>query len=589
MHSALAKCAAALALVLCCGPLAAVAAPATITSPLAGSQLSESEATFFWNDAGASLYQVYVGNTPGAYDIGYFPTAGTTGLAATVTGLPRDGRTLYVRLWSNIAGVYEYTDATFIAATTAPATIISPPDGSTLSGSMQSFQWSDEHASLYQVWVGNSVGTYDIGYYPAEGTRATSTIVTGLPADGRTLHVRLWSNIGGTYYFRDHTYVAAAVANPGASITNYADYSTLPSTTVTFEWNDAGASLYQLWIGDGVYPVAGTKSTSTTVTGLPADGRALHARLWSLVGNTYHFRDYTYIASGSSSGLKASITNYVDGSTLPSADITFRWDDVPAPWYQLSIGNSRGARDLFYCSKIVVDEHSCTVYGLPTDGRTLYVRLTSNDYINDYTFIAPHLAAYMISPPPDSGVITETSNDGRAPALTGATQTFQWTDARASLYQVWVGNNEGAYDIGYYPPQGTTATSTVVTGLPLDGRRLYVRLWSFIDGAYTYRDYTYTAATGVPAVITSPADGGTLAGTAQTFSWSDAGANLYQLWLGTSVGAYDIGYYPIEGTTSTSTNVVGLPADGSVVYARLWSKFGATWYYRDSSYQSGLP
>jgi hypothetical protein len=283
-----------------------------------------------WNDSGASLYQVWVGNSPGAHDIGEYPASGTTSTSTTINGLPTDGRTLYVRLWSLIDGVYEYTDATFTAATAAPprpATIIAPANGSALSGSMQTFQWSDANASLYQMWVGNSVGAYDIGYYPAEGTTSTIMTVTGLPYDGRTLYVRLWSLIAGTYYFRDHVYVAATVANPGAAITNHADSTTLPSTTVTFEWNDVGASLYQVWVGGGAgsreigeYPVAGTTSTSTTVTGLPGHGEALGVRLWSLIGNTYHFRDYTYTATGSSVGRAASITNYADGSTLPASD-----------------------------------------------------------------------------------------------------------------------------------------------------------------------------------------------------------------------------------------------------------------------------
>ena len=63
-------------------------------------------------------------------------------------------------------------------------------------------------ATLYQVFVGNSPGAYDIGYYPATGTTGTSTTVSGLPTDRRTLYVRLHTAIGGTWYFRDYTYTA---------------------------------------------------------------------------------------------------------------------------------------------------------------------------------------------------------------------------------------------------------------------------------------------------------------------------------------------------------------------------------------------
>ena len=86
-----------------------------------------------------------------------------------------------------------------LAAWAGPSVITSPAAGSTLTSQSVDVQWNDSGASLYQVWVGNSPGTYDVGYFPAAGTTATSTTVSGLPTDGRTLHVRLWSKIGGIY------------------------------------------------------------------------------------------------------------------------------------------------------------------------------------------------------------------------------------------------------------------------------------------------------------------------------------------------------------------------------------------------------
>ena len=114
--------------------------------------------------------------------------------------------------------------------------------------------------------------------------------------------------------------------------------------------------------------------------------------------------------------------------------------------------------------------------------------------------------------------------------LAGATQTFSWGSAAgATLYQVFVGNSVGASDIGYYPTSGTTGTSTNISGLPTDGRTLYVRLYSAIAGVWYIRDYTYTAgsAAATAAAMTSPANGATLSGATQTFTWgSAAGATL---------------------------------------------------------------
>jgi len=59
-----------------------------------------------------------------------------------------------------------------------------------------------------------------------------------------------------------------------------------------------------------------------------------------------------------------------------------------------------------------------------------------------------------------------------------------------------VGSALGFHDLGYFPSAGTTELSTMVSGLPVDGRTLYVRLWSLFDGVYYFKDQTYTAYAG---------------------------------------------------------------------------------------------
>jgi hypothetical protein len=86
--------------------------------------------------------------------------------------------------------------------------MMAPAPGSTLAGSTQTFTWSNAGASVYQVWVGNAPGSYDIGAYPPGGTAGTTATATGLPTDGRTLYVRLYSSFAGDLYWRDYTYRA---------------------------------------------------------------------------------------------------------------------------------------------------------------------------------------------------------------------------------------------------------------------------------------------------------------------------------------------------------------------------------------------
>jgi hypothetical protein len=49
----------------------------------------------------------------------------------------------------------------------------------------------------------------------------------------------------------------------------------------------------------------------------------------------------------------------------------------------------------------------------------------------------------------------------------------------------------GSYDLFNSTP--ITATQASVTNLPTNGETLYARLYSLINGAWQYHDYTYTA------------------------------------------------------------------------------------------------
>lgn len=92
----------------------------------------------------------------------------------------------------------------------APAVMISPPSGSTLPGSTATFQWS-AGVGVSQYWLYLSTvapGGKDI-YSGVQGTKTSATF-TSLPADGSTLYVRLWSQIGGNWQYADYEYKTAA-------------------------------------------------------------------------------------------------------------------------------------------------------------------------------------------------------------------------------------------------------------------------------------------------------------------------------------------------------------------------------------------
>jgi extracellular elastinolytic metalloproteinase len=558
--------------------------PAEMVSPTPGSTLPGSTVTFSWTTgSGVSQYYLYVGNSVGAFDI-YAASQGSA-TSGTVPNLPTDGRTLYVRLWSFISSTgWQFRDYTYTAGVGAtPAEMVSPTPGSTLPGSTVTFSWTTgSGVSQYWLYVGNSVGAFDI--YNASQGSATSGTVPNLPTDGRTLYVRLWSFISSTgWQFRDYTYSAAVVATP-AEMVSPAPGSTLPGSTVTFSWTTgSGVSQYYLYVGNSVgafdiYAASQGTATSGTVPNLPTDGRTLYVRLWSFISSTgWQFRDYTYTAAVVAT--PAEMVSPTPGSTLPGSTVTFSWTTGSGvSQYYLYVGNSVGAFDIYNAGQGTATSGS--VPNLPTDGRTLYVRLWSfisstGWQFRDYTYTAAVVAtpAEMVSPAPGS-------------TLPGSSVTFSWTSGSGvSQYWLYIGNAVGAADI-YNASQGT-ATATSVPGLPTDGRTLYVRLWSFISSTgWQFRDYTYRAAGEAPAEMVSPAPGSALPGSTVTFSWTTgSGVSQYYLYVGNSVGAFDI--YAASQGTATAGTVFGLPTDGRTLYVRLWSFISSTgWQFRDYTYRA---
>ena len=95
-------------------PTPSTSTAASMTSPTPGSRFSSSTVTFNWSSAtGALEYRLYVGTTVGASN----EYGASTGLnrTAQVTGLPDNGNTLYVRLWTRTSAGWLYRDYTYRA------------------------------------------------------------------------------------------------------------------------------------------------------------------------------------------------------------------------------------------------------------------------------------------------------------------------------------------------------------------------------------------------------------------------------------------------------------------------------------------
>lgn len=90
-------------------------AAAALTSPTPGSTLPGKTATFTWSTGtGATAYVLWIGRTPGGYDV--YAGAEGANTSRTVTTLPTDGGPVYVTLYSWINGAWQHSDAMLNAA-----------------------------------------------------------------------------------------------------------------------------------------------------------------------------------------------------------------------------------------------------------------------------------------------------------------------------------------------------------------------------------------------------------------------------------------------------------------------------------------
>jgi hypothetical protein len=226
-------------------------------------------------------------------------------------------------------------------------------------------------------------------------------------------------------------------------------------------------------------------ATSVTVPSLPGGypSNAVYARLWSLINGVWQSVDYTYTET---QGVLAALTSPAPGpaTVLGATKVAFSWTTgTGVTQYALYLGTTgAGSDNLFNSGHITAT--TVTVPSLPANGVTVYARLWSLiDGIwqsVDYTY-TEGVPAALTSPVPGS--------------LLGTTNvTFAWTPGDgATQYDLYLGTT-GVGSSNLFNSGHITATSVTVPSLPANGVTVNARLWSLINGAWQYTDYTYTEA-----------------------------------------------------------------------------------------------
>jgi hypothetical protein len=190
--------------------------------------------------------------------------------------------------------------------------------------------------------------------------------------------------------------------------------------------------------------------------------------------------------------------------------------------------------------------------------------------------------AWLVFPAP---VLAETASASILTPVDGATSAdftvpIRWSAVPgAEAYYLYVGSTAGAKDL--LDSGQVQQTSVGANRLPLQ-QRLYARLWTKLNGVWTYRDSTFTGTIG-SAMLTYPANASTTADLTLPLTWSGVTtAQAYYLYVGTAPGLKDlIDSGEIRTTSYAATKI----PENQTVHARVWTKLADGWRYTDSSFR----
>ncbi|MGD0931888.1 MAG: Ig-like domain repeat protein [Candidatus Korobacteraceae bacterium] len=164
--------------------------------------------------------------------------------------------------------------------------------------------------------------------------------------------------------------------------------------------------------------------------------------------------------------------------------------------------------------------------------------------------------------------------------LTSTSVTFKWFPMAGANFWLDVGSTQGGNN--YYQSGNIgTVLSATVNNLPDNGSPVWVTWWYEIGGTWSYLEYQYS--TGGPGQITSPANLATLTGSSEVFTWTQGSATQFWITAGNAPGGNN--YYSSGNLGNVlTTNVTGLPTDGSQVYVTLFSFVDGQWVYTQDTY-----
>jgi hypothetical protein len=284
-----------------------------INTPVSGSTLGGDSAVFQWGPyPSATNYWVDIGSTYGGNNYTQSGPLGANACSLTVNSrLPTDGSTVYVTWWYYVGGSWAYTEYTYIAygGSSQIGVITAPPPTSTLTGSSVTFTWNRGTLST-AYWIDAGSSPEGNQYFQSGNLgNVTSKTVNGLPLNGSTVYITLWSLVDGQWLYNEYTYTALNPSSclstitsptPGSTLTAYSDTfgwtaSTNPgcSGAVTNYWVDAGTTTTEnFYLQSGPLGLVFSYTTGNDLPpgygyGQPPPNDEVQMTLWNFIGGSW--------------------------------------------------------------------------------------------------------------------------------------------------------------------------------------------------------------------------------------------------------------------------------------------------------------
>ena len=359
------------------------------------------------------------------------------------------------------------------------------PDGDTISYSVSG------GADSASFSIGESSGVLTFNTVPDFETKSSYTVVVSATDNTLTATETITVTVTDVY--------EGPVSPP--PITSPVPDSPLTGDTETITWTTSqGATNYWVQVGSSagrndIHDSGELDSTATSelVVNLPTNGSSVYVTIWYKDAEGWKHDDsieFTTFNDGGASGSATppTISSHTAGDTFTTATETFTWSDVGATNYWLQIGSSAGRNDHYDSGQLASTTTSQTVSDLPTDGNSVHVRIwyKSNgswEYIPDTSYTAATVAGSAEPTPP---TMTSPSDDTH---LDTPTKTFAWSADGATKYWLQIGTSAGRND--YYDSSELDAATDNASGLPINGSKIYVRVWALIGGKWLYDDIIY--------------------------------------------------------------------------------------------------